>query len=283
MTPLPIIARRALVVVLVAASALSGGRGPADAQDNTPLTVAAAADLTPAFEELGALFTEQTGVAVEFTFGSTGQLTQQIEAGAPVDVFAAASTDYIDQLEAQDLILPDTKAPYALGRIVLWTLPDSTLPIDTVTDLTNPESVHIAIANPDHAPYGVAAREAMQHADVWDTLQPKLVLGENVRDTLRYAETGDVDVAIVALSLAIQGHGRWTLIPADEHEPIDQALAVIASTQHEDEARAFADFVNSEQGREVMRRYGFVLPGEQVQTGTPMAGTPIAGVSTPAA
>jgi molybdate transport system substrate-binding protein len=269
------------VAMLIIALLLTAGVQLTVAQERVVVTVAAASDLTPAFEELGTLFTEQTGIGVEFTFGSTGQLTQQIEAGAPVDVFAAASIDYIDQLEAQDLIIPDTKARYALGRIVLWTLPESTLPIDSVADLTNPEIEHIAIANPDHAPYGVAAREAMRQAGIWEELQPKLVLGENVRDTLRYAETGDVDVAIVALSLAIQGTGRWTLIPNDQHEPIDQALAVIADTQHEAEARAFADFINSEQGREVMRRYGFVLPGEAIPDGTPAATAGVGAPGTP--
>ena len=275
---------RVLAVMLLGVLVVIAIPSQTTARQNVVLTVAAASDLTPAFEELGELFTAQTGVGVEFTFGSTGQLAQQIEAGAPVDLFAAASIDYIDQLEAKDLIVPGTKARYALGRIELWTPPESTLPIDSVADLTNPEIAHIAIANPDHAPYGVAAREAMQHAGIWEELQPRLVLGENVRDTLRYAESGNVDVAIVALSLAIQGTGRWTLIPDDQHEPIDQALAVIAGTQHEGEARAFADFINSDEGREVMRRYGFVLPGEAIPAtpaATPGASAPSTGTPTP--
>jgi molybdate transport system substrate-binding protein len=270
----------ALIGLLLAISALP--RTEAQAQQPVVLTVAAAADLTPAFQEIGASFTAQTGVEIDFTFGSTGQLAQQIEAGAPVDVFAAANIEYIDQLAAKGQIVPGTKALYARGRIVLWTPPDSTLPIDTLADLTNPAIRHIAIANPDHAPYGVAARQAMQHAGIWDELQPKLILGENVRDTLRYAETGNVDVAIVALSLANQGNGRWTLIPGDQHESIDQALAVIAGTTHEAEARAFAGYVNGEAGRAVMRRYGFVLPGEAIPSGTPAAsGTLTSGTPAP--
>jgi molybdate transport system substrate-binding protein len=267
----------ALIGLLLAIGAVQRTR----AQDEQPvvLTVAAAADLTPAFQEIGALFAAQSGVKVDFTFGSTGQLGQQIEAGAPVDVFAAANIEYIDQLAAKGLIVPGTKALYARGRIVLWTPPDSTLPIDTLADLTNPAIRHIAIANPDHAPYGVAARQAMQHAGIWDELKPNLVLGENVRDTLRYAETGDVDVAIVALSLAIQGNGRWTLIPENQHEPIDQALAVIAGTKHEAEAKAFAEFVNGKTGRDVMRRYGFVLPWEAVPLATPLT-SPVTGTLT---
>jgi molybdate transport system substrate-binding protein len=233
------------------------------------LTVSAAADLSYAFGEIGAAFEAETGHKVVFNFGSTGQLAQQIEQGAPVDLFAAANVSFIDDLAQQGLILPDTVQMYARGRITLWTRADSPLQIMQVSDLARTEIARIAIANPDHAPYGVAAREAMQTAGVWEAVQPKLVLGENVRQTLQYAETGNVDAAIVALSLSVPAAasagqpGRWTLIPEDLHAPIDQALAVIRGTQHESAARAFAAFVNGSQGRLIMRKYGFVLPGEE--------------------
>jgi molybdate transport system substrate-binding protein len=229
------------------------------------LTVAGAADLTPAFQELGVMFTEQTGIGVVFNFGSTGQLTQQIEQGAPIDVFAAANRSYIDDLEQAGLVIPDTVALYAQGRITIWTRADSPLTFSTINDLTQEGVMRIAIANPEHAPYGVAAREALEAAGLWDTVQPKLILGENVAQTLQYAETGNVDVAIVALSLSVAAGdaGRYVLIPANLHNPLDQALAVVGSTDHEAEARQFAAFVNTEAGREVMRRYGFILPGEE--------------------
>lgn len=229
------------------------------------LTVAGAADLTPAFQELGVLFTEQTGIEVVFNFGSTGQLTQQIEQGAPVDVFAAANQSYIDDLEQAGLVISDTVALYAQGRITIWSRADTPLTFATLDDLTQEGVTRIAIANPEHAPYGVAAREALESAGLWETLQPKLILGENVAQTLQYAETGNVDVAIVALSLSIAAgdDGRYVLIPGELHNPLDQALAVVGSTKHEAEARQFAAFVNSEAGREVMRRYGFILPGEE--------------------
>jgi molybdate transport system substrate-binding protein len=121
----------------------------------------------------------------------------------------------------------------------------------------------VAIANPEHAPYGVAAREALQSAGIWDVVQPKLVLGENVRQALQYAETGNVDAAITALSLSTQSDGHWTLIPEQMHRPLDQALAVIKNAQHEQQARSFAAFINSDRGRSVMRKYGFILPGEE--------------------
>ncbi len=233
------------------------------------LTVSAAADLTYAFSEIGKQFEAETGHKVVFNFGSTGQLAQQIEQGAPVDLFAAANASYVDDLERQGLILPDTKRLYARGRITLWTRADSPLQITRVEELTRPEIVRIAIANPDHAPYGMAARQAMQTAGVWEAVQPKLVFGENVRQTLQYAETGNVDVAIVALSLSVpaaaaQGApGRWTLIPEELHSPIDQALAIVKGTQYEEAGRAFAAYVNGPEGRPIMRKYGFILPGEE--------------------
>jgi molybdate transport system substrate-binding protein len=227
------------------------------------LTISAAADLAFAFQELGTLFEKETGTKVVFNFGSTGQLAQQIEQGAPVNLFAAANVAFVAELEQQGLILPDTKALYARGRITLWTRADSPLHLERLEDIARPEVKHVAIANPQHAPYGIAAREAMQSVGIWETVQPKLVLGENVRQTLFYAETGNVDVAIVALSLSIQIEGRWVLVPEELHKPIDQALAVIKGTRHEQEARRFAGFINGPTGRPVMRKYGFVLPGEE--------------------
>ncbi|HEV2066118.1 MAG TPA: molybdate ABC transporter substrate-binding protein [Thermomicrobiales bacterium] len=269
--------RISVVFVMIVAISLvipPGATPGAGARQDVTLTVSAASDLTPAFGELGPAFTDATGIGIEFNFGSTGQLAQQIIAGAPVDVFAAANVAFINQLDDQRLIIADTQALYARGRITLWTRSDSGLRITDLSQVTDPAIDRIAIANPDHAPYGVAAREAMQSAGLWDAFQDKLVLGENVSDTLRLAQTGNVDIAIVALSLSLASDGRWTLIDETLHEPIDQAVAVIAATDHEPEARAFVEFVNGEQGREVMRRYGFVLPGEAIVSGTPPLATP---------
>lgn len=227
------------------------------------LTVSAASDLIPAFEEIGVLFTEATGIDVDFNFGSTGQLTQQIQQGAPVDVFAAANETFIDQLVESGRIIDDTRAIYAVGRLTLWTRSDNDFTLTSIDDLAADEVTRIAIANPEHAPYGLAAREALQTAGLWDSLQEKLVFGENIAQALQFAESGNADVAVAALSLSIQSEGRWILLPEDLHNPLIQALAVIDGTQHEDEARQFALFVNDEAGRDVMRRYGFVLPGEE--------------------
>jgi molybdate transport system substrate-binding protein len=227
---------------------------------NNELTVGAAADLIPAFEEIGREFHSSTGIRVVFDFGSTGLLTRQIENGAPMDVFAAANVEYINQLESQGLILSDTKAIYARGRIVLWTPKESRLRIENLNDLAKEDVHRIAIANPDHAPYGRAAREALERSGTWETVKPKLVYGENVRQTLQFAQTGNVEAAIVALSLAQQSDGHSTLIPDNLHKPLDQALAVIKSTHNEQQARIFVSFVTGERGRAILSKYGFTFP-----------------------
>lgn len=255
---------RLIALLVCAAVQLAGCRGETSngARPQT-ITVSAASDLTPAFQEMGREFERQEGAKVIFNFGSTGQLAQQIEQGAPVDLFAAANVSFIEELEQKSLVLADTKALYAQGRITLWTRGDSPLKPEQVADLARPEFKKVAIANPEHAPYGAAAREALQAAGVWETVAPKLVYGENISQTLQYAESGNVDAAVVALSLSTQSKGRWVLIPAELYKPLNQGLAVVKGTKHEQEARRFAAFVNSAQGRGVMRRYGFVLPDEE--------------------
>ena len=252
-------------LILLVAVVLTFGcsrRGPES--QKAEIIVAAATDLGPAFEELGRQFEQETGTKVTFSFGSTGTLAKQIENGLPVDLFAAADIGFIDQLERQRLILPETKAFYARGRITIWTRADSAVKIERVEDLARPEVARIAIANPEHAPYGKAAREALESAGIWKAVEPKLVFGENVRQAMQLAETGNADAAITALSLSMLSKGRWSLIPAEAHKPLDQALAVIKGARSEIEARRFAEFINSVQGRTTMRKYGFILPGKAI-------------------
>lgn len=253
--------KRALVIVLLLITALVfewACHHPTN--QSTELTVAAASDLSNAFEEIGRQFEATHKIKVTFVFGSTGLLARQIENGAPMDLFAAASVDYINQLEQKGLIVPGTKAIYARGRITLWTTADSPLKIEKIADLAHPEVKRIAIANPDHAPYGLAAQQALQTAGIWDAVKPKLVFGDNIRQTLQYAETGNVDVSIVALSLSQQSKGRWTLIPEEMHQPIDQGLAVMKTTHNEAAAREFASFVTGPEGRAILGKYGFAFP-----------------------
>ena len=252
------------VVAVVLLLIVGCHKQPVNNQQNAQeITVAAASDLGPAFEELGRLFEQESKIKVTFSFGSTGTLTQQIEHGAPFDLFAAANVSYVDGLEKKGLIFSDSKALYATGRITIWTRSDSSLKIERLEDLTKGEIQKVGIANPEHAPYGAAAREALQSVGAWAVVEPKLVLGENVRQAMQYAETGNVEVALTALSLSVQSKGRWVLIPQELHKPLDQALAVLKGTQHEQAARQFAAFINGPVGRPIMRKYGFILPSEQ--------------------
>ncbi|NCJ05394.1 molybdate ABC transporter substrate-binding protein [Synechococcales cyanobacterium C] len=236
---------------------------PSQTAEPATLIVSAAADLSYVFPEIGKLWEQETGHTVKFNLGSTGQLAQQIERGAPVDLFAAANKKFVEDLDAKGLVFSDTKALYGVGRITLWQREGSTLEIQDIKDLAKPNVKRVAIANPDHAPYGVAAREALQSAGLWEEIQPKLILGENIKQTQQYAEARNVDVAIAALSISVEKLGKWVLVPEELHNPLEQMLAVPKRAPHPEEAKQFAMFINGEKGRPLMRKYGFILPGEE--------------------
>ncbi len=222
------------------------------------LTVSAAANVQPAFEEIGAAFTAQTGTPVAFNFGATGALAQQIAAGAPADVFAAANTADVEALAARGHIAADTIRPYAIGRLVLYS--NTGAEVTRVEDLARPDVKRIAIANPERAPYGVAAREAMQAAGVWDAVQDRLVMGESVGQAFQYAKTGNVDVAFAPLSLTMDETGVAYVVSPSLYGPIVQALGVVSGSPNATAARSFVEFVTGPAGREVLQRYGYDLP-----------------------
>ena len=227
---------------------------------DAPIKVGAASDLAFAFKEVGAEFEKKTGKKVTFTFGSTGQLAKQISEGAPYDVFAAANVSFVDEVVKADACDPATKTMYARGRIVVWTKKGAE--VKDLKELTDPRFVKIALANPEHAPYGKAAKQALETIGLWETVKPKIVYGENIQQTLQFAQTGNVEAAIAALSLAKVSDGAYYLIDEALHKPIDQALVVCKRGTNMQVGRDFAAFVNSDEGRGIMRRYGFLLPGE---------------------
>ncbi|WNF37420.1 molybdate ABC transporter substrate-binding protein [Bacillaceae bacterium IKA-2] len=226
------------------------------------LTIAAASDLTHAFSEIGKLFENETSTKVTFSFGSTGQLADQIENGAPFDVFASANKSFIEQLDKKNLLLSDTNTLYALGRIGIATKADSALTIETIDDLLKPEVVKIAIASPDHAPYGLASKQALETAGVWGEIESKLVFGRNISDTLTYIETGNAEVAIIALSLVKEDEVSFTLIDEKMHAPLEQMIAVVERTNHQQQSKEFIEFIRGPIGKPVMESYGFVVPTE---------------------
>lgn len=253
--------RSSLLVLLLAACNTPPKPTSGAAAPLAELKVAAAADLAFAFEEIGKAFTAQSGTKVKFSFGSTGLLAKQIREGAPFDLFAAANVSFVDEVVEAGRCDASTKSLYARGRVVAWWRSDLAAPPTKLADLADPRFKKIAIANPEHAPYGRAAREALMASGVWPAVEPKLVFGENVQQTLKFATTGNADVAIVALSLAIVTDGGARLeIEESRHKPLEQAL--VGCGVHAMEAKAFSTFVNGPVGREIMRRYGFLLPGE---------------------
>jgi molybdate transport system substrate-binding protein len=251
----------ATVALLVAAAC---HRRPGHERDGE-ITVAAASDLAFAFPELAAAFERDTGTHVTFTFGSTGQLAKQIAEGAPYDVFAAANVSYVDEVVRADACDASTQAPYARGRIALWTKRGLVAAPTSLADLTDPRFAKIAIANPAHAPYGKAAREALERAGVWAALEPRIVYGANVQQALQFAASDNAEVAIVALSLALATDGGIAdPIDPGAHAPIDQALVVCKRGKDRARALAFTRYLASPAGRAIMRRHGFLLPGEEL-------------------
>lgn len=249
----------ALIATVLVAALSTSGCGGDDAESSTgAISIAAASDLRPAFEELGATFEERTGTPVTFSFGSSGTLSQQIVNGAPFDLFASASTEYVDDVIDSGLGDPRSRTTYGYGRIAVWS-PDREYDL---SDLADPELKVVAIANPEHAPYGQAADESLKRSGEIGAVEPKLVLGESISDTQALAESGNADAAITALSLAIPSDGKWTLIPERLHDPIKQVAVAVGDGDGAEEARKFLALLTGPAGRKVLRSYGFILPDE---------------------
>lgn len=252
--------RRAMALVLVAAvSALPV------AADEAPV-IAAASDLQFAVTEIAAAFTADTGKTVRLSFGSTGNFVTQIREGAPFQMFMAADESFVAALHAEGLTR-DEGTLYALGRIVLMVPTGSALRADAALDhlaalLEDGAITRFAIANPDHAPYGLRAAEALRHRGLWDRIQPVLVLGENVSQAAQFALSGNAEGGIIAYSLAlapeVRALGEFALIPEDWHEPLMQRMVLLKNAGPV--AEDFYAYVQSPRAREIMVKYGFVLP-----------------------
>jgi molybdate transport system substrate-binding protein len=225
------------------------------------LIVAAAANLSFALREIAPAFEREQQVKVALTLGSTAQLAQQILHGAPYDVLFAADAASVEDLRTKGAVLPDSVEAYASGQIVLASMRGRSAP-SGLRDLTRNEVKRIAIANPVHAPYGKAAQEALEKTGLWSEVQSKLVYGENVGQALQFLQTGNVDVAIIPLSLARAVEIPHILIDQALYRPIIQFVGVSARSKTPDLARAFIRFVTGPPGRPVMKRLGYLLPGE---------------------
>src|ERR1043165_903149 len=170
--------------------------------DASEINVAAAANLTDAFAEVGKQFTAETGIRVTYSFGATADLARQIENGAPFDVFASADVDHVEQLNTKSLLIPGTNKVYARGRLALWIPPGSSLKLGRIEEITRPEVERIAVAKPDLAPYGRATVESLRALNLWQQIEPKVIYGQNVSQTKQYASTGNAEGAFIPPRLA---------------------------------------------------------------------------------
>lgn len=231
-------------------------------------TVAAASDLQFALEEVHARFATQTGQQVQLVFGSSGNLYRQIVEGAPFQMFLSADEAFVVQLAAQGLS-QDEGVLYAVGRLSLMAPKGSPLQVDASLNglreaLARGEIRRFAIANPEHAPYGARAEEALRHAGLWEALQGRLVLGENVSQAAQFASSGNAQGGIIAYSLArapnVASLGSSVLLPQEWHTPLRQRMVLL--NRASPAAKAFYDFLQQDTARAILSRHGFSLPGE---------------------
>jgi len=231
------------------------------------INIAAAADLVYAFKEMKTVFEKQNpGDKLSIAFGSSGSAFTQIKDGAPYDIFFSADMGYVLRLKNEGLVIGEAK-PYAYGRIGIWARRGKGIDVLTgVSILTDPKVKKIAIADPSHAPYGVAAVNALKSQKLYDKLKEKFVLGENASQAAQFAWSGAADVALIPISLGysetFKKDGNFYLIPANWHNDIVQGYAILKSAKDNPTAKKFEEFVSSKEGREIFKKYGFILPNE---------------------
>ena len=244
---------------------------PCGAQE---ITVAAAADLRPAFEEIIASFQQShPGTAVKVTYGSSGNFFQQIQNGAPFDLFFSANEDYPKRLDSAGLIVPGSCHQYARGKIVLLVSSGSKLDINQgLKGLLDANVRKIAIADPSHAPYGQAAVAALKTEGIYGQVSAKLVTGENISQAASFVLSGGADVGIASLSLALapatRAQVRYWEIPSTDYPPIQQACVVIKASRNQQLAMEFQTYFRSKEVSTVLERYGFEVPADS-KTGQP--------------
>jgi molybdate transport system substrate-binding protein len=227
--------------------------------------VATASDLVYCMQELNAEFRKaRSDIDIVVSVGSSGTFFAQIRNGAPFDLFLSADMEFPRRLIEEGVAEKGSLAPYAIGRIVLWTTRADIDLRGGISVLTDKAISRIAIANPEHAPYGRAAKAAMEKAGIWNTVQPKVVFGENISQARQFIQSGNADIGIIALSLAmapvVQGIGKYTLIPQDAHPRLEQGAVLTVRGAKNPEAQAYMEFLKSLQARSIFEKYGFILP-----------------------
>jgi molybdate transport system substrate-binding protein len=237
------------------------------------ITAAAAADMSAVLPQLVEVYTKKTGQTVRLSFGSSGNLTNQIRNGAPFDVFFSADEEYPQQLIAEGLAAKDTLYRYAVGRLVLWVPGDSPLDLSKLgmEALLDPSVKKISIANPATAPYGRAAESTLRHFGIYVQVSGRLVLGENVSQAAQFVESGNAQAGLIALSHALapalKDKGRYWTVPLDAYPTLNQAAVVLARSKQRDAARRFLEFLRSPEPTSLLAGYGFSLPADKHSNG----------------
>jgi molybdate transport system substrate-binding protein len=234
-------------------------------QAQNTLTVAVAANLQPAVKEIAEKFEKQNGTHVALVFGSSGNLTTQIENGAPYDVFLSADMSYPERLASEGLGMRESLQRYAVGRLVLWVKKDSHIDLERLGEraLLDPAGHKIAIANPAHAPYGVAAMAYLKAASLCDQVNDRLVLGEDVAQTAQFVISGNAQIGMIPLSLALAPKMAETgSYYALKNAPtVEQGAIVLSKSANKQAAGKFLEFMKSPDARAILKRYGYDLPG----------------------
>jgi molybdate transport system substrate-binding protein len=246
-----------LAGLLVLAAFGCGGSG----EQSESAIVAAAANLDRAIPRLVQDFEAASGLKAVVSLGSTSNLTQQIENGAPFDVFLSADEDHVDKLIAAGFAEPESKYVYARGRLALWARQDSPLALTSAEALLDPSVKYVSIANPAFAPYGIAAEQALDRLGYQDRLKGKIVYAQSISMTQQYAASGNADIAVTALSLTIDSGGKTYELDAALYEPIEQALAVLVTARHKGSANSFAAYMKDSRAQAILEEFGY-RPGD---------------------
>ncbi len=251
-----------LRLVSVSALIVMTGCGRSQSSPMRSIRVAAASDLQNVLPKLVQAYREVSATEVVVTFGASGQLAEQIKAGAPFDLFLAANRKYVDDLAKLDHVVADSVASYAIGSLVIAVHKDAPV-VEILDDLMRPEIKRVAIANPDFAPYGAAARQALRASGLWDRLQTKIVLAETVRQTLQYVQTGNAEAGLVSQASADVSGVRIVAIDAKLYDPIIQNLGIVKGSENQEEAERFRRFLLGSAGRALFSSHGFAIPDSQ--------------------
>jgi molybdate transport system substrate-binding protein len=254
------VVKAVVTAILFLSSAYSPAQGT---KSFAELVVAAAADLSSVLKEVADTYEKKTGVKLKLSFGASGALTQQIQNGAPFDVFFSADMDYPRQLISSGDAEAASLYQYAVGKLVLWIPADSPLDVEHkgMKVLLDPSVKKISIANPQHAPYGRAAVASLKHDGLYDQISDRLVLGENVSQAAQFVESGNAQAGFVALAHAIapeiKGKGKYWVVAPDSYPPLAQGVVVLTHSQHKKEAAEFEEYIKSKECVELLQKYGF--------------------------